>query len=394
MSDQHPVRVLHFSSRYEECGVAKYLGHYVKGMEKIASIRNEYFDVSPYQIPHMSESELEQMANRLRKELRSYDVLHVQHEFALYAKDSFQKIVETGKRSGKKVVITVHISPSMHGASKEPRLRGLGPRSFIRYMLQIRDHRHFMATQAGPFKAADLVLVHNDPTIESLKQLGVSPNRIKKVIHPVQVFEKPPKSTMIEKKLKKKDGDVIYCTIGFLHRYKGLFDAVRALKFLPSNYKLAILGGMKEDSDDVEIYNKLCDVIDALGLHERVYITGYIKGDDTLNAMIRECDVCVYPYDRVYYSNVSSGSLNLAFANDKPLIAYPTATFKEMADISKGAVVLTETFAYYELAREIGRIDLGRQATLSKAYAEQMAWPRMSEELAKLYTQLVNAGRA
>ena len=74
----------------------------------------------------------------------------------------------------------------------------------------------------------------------------------------------------------------------------------------------------------------------CLGPHDRVYITGYVKGDDTLNAMIRECDVCVYPYDRVYYSNVSSGSLNLSFANGRPLIAYPTATFKEMRKFQMG----------------------------------------------------------
>ena len=392
MSDPRPIKVLHFSSRYEECGVAKYLSHYVKGMENIPSIQNEYFDVSPYQTPHMSEADMNAMADRLEKELADYDVLHVQHEFALYARDSFQKIVEAGKRSGKKVVITVHISPGMHGGSKKPRLHGLGPRSFVHYMLQVRDHRHFMNTQVAPFRMADLVLVHNDPTIESLRQLGILPKRIKKIIHPVQVFDIPAESKLIARELHKKEGDIIYCTVGFLHRYKGLFDAVHALKFLPDNYKLAILGGMKEDSDDVALYNKLCDLVDTLGLRSRVYITGYVKGDDTLNAMIRECDICVYPYDRVYYSNVSSGSLNLSFANGRPLIAYPTATFKEMATISNGAVVLAETFAYYELAREIGRIDIRKQAELSQAYAKHMAWPKMSEELARLYTQLVTTG--
>jgi glycosyltransferase involved in cell wall biosynthesis len=392
VSDQQPIKVLHFSSRYEECGVAKYLGHYVKGMEHVSGIQNEYFDVSPYETPHMSDADLDKMTDRLREELRNYDVLHVQHEFALYARNSFQKIVEAGKRSGKKVVVTVHISPSMHGGSVRPRLRGLGPRSLVHYLRQMRNHRYFLNTQVLPFRMADLVLVHNEPTIESLKQLGVAPERIRKIIHPVQVYDMPPKSDLLTKKLHKQDGDIIYCAIGFLHRYKGLFDAVRALKFLPSNYKLAILGGMKEDSDDVELYNKLCNLIDTLGLQERVYITGYVKGDDMLNALIRECDVCIYPYDRVYYSNVSSGSLNLSFANERPLIAYPTATFKEMAEISNGAVVLCETFAYYELAREIGRIDLEKQTTLSKAYAQHMAWPKMSEELAKLYTQLVTTG--
>jgi glycosyltransferase involved in cell wall biosynthesis len=147
---------------------------------------------------------------------------------------------------------------------------------------------------------------------------------------------------------------------------------------------------MKEDSDDVELYNRLCDLIDTLGLHKRVYITGYIPDDNMLNALIRECDVCVYLYDRVYYANVSSGSLNLAFANSSPLIAYPTATVKEAAALADGAVVLTETFAYYELARQLKQIDLKKQAVLSEAYAKKMAWPKVSRELAEIYAQLAS----
>jgi glycosyltransferase involved in cell wall biosynthesis len=384
------VKVLHFSSRYEECGVAKYLDHYLKGMVDADGIENEYFEVSPYQTPEMSESDLNAMADKLKDKLESFDILHIQFEFAIYAHDSFRRIVEAGKQSGKKVVITIHISPDQHGASKPVHLRGLGPHSFVTYLKQKRNQANFISLYIEPFRKADLILVHNEPTIASLKRFGVKPENIKKTIHPVQVYPDPPKSDHIHNKLHWQDGDVIYCTIGFLHRYKGLFDAVRALKFLPSNYKLAILGGMKEDSDDVELYNKLTDLIDSLGLQERVYITGYVRGDDKLNALIRECDVCIYAYDRVYYANVSSGSFNLAFANGRPLIAYPVVTSKEIASLSDGAVVLCETFAYYELARELKRIDPAKQSELSKRYAEKMSWPKMSKELASIYKNLVD----
>ena len=116
MSDEQPIRVLHFSSRYEECGVAKYLGHYVKGMESIPSIQNDYFDVSPYQTPHMSDDDLDAMASRLKraKETTMYCTYSMNLRFMRGR--LFNVIIEAGKRSGKKVVITVHISPSMHGA--------------------------------------------------------------------------------------------------------------------------------------------------------------------------------------------------------------------------------------------------------------------------------------
>lgn len=386
-----PIRVLHFSSRYEECGVAKYLGHYMKGMKGTAHIQNEYFDVSPYKTHHMSPAELQKMADDLQAQLRDFDILHVQHEFALYAHDSFLRIVEAGKRAGKKIVINVHISPSMHGASKVVRLKGLGPHSLMNFVREKRHHLNFVRTNIEPFRMADLLLVHNEGTANSLRSFGIPDERIKKIIHPVQVFAAPPTSNRLTKALHRQKGDVIYCTIGFFHRYKGIIEAVKALKFLPPNYKLAILGGMKADSDDVAFYDKVCDLIDTLGLRERVYITGYVPTDDELNALIRECDVCIFPYNGVYYGQVSSGSINLAFANGAPAVAYPTAAIKELAAQADGAIVLCETFAYYELARELQRIDLDKQAKLSQAFAEKMAWPKASQELVAVYETLAQS---
>lgn len=389
MSKQQTIKVLHFSSRYEECGVAKYLDHYIKGMEATPHIENEYFDVSPYKTHHMNTADLEKMADALRDQLQDFDILHVQHEFALYAHDSFLRIVEAGKRAGKKVVITVHISPNAHGASKAVQLHGLGPRSLMAYVREKRHYLHFVKTNIVPFRMADMLLVHNEPAAEALRSFGVLPERIRKVMHPVQVFSKPPASTRIAKALRKQKGDVVYCTIGFFHRYKGIIEAVKALKFLPPNYKLAVLGGMKADSDDVAFYDKVCDLIDSLGLHDRVYITGYVPSDDELNALIRECDVCVFPYNGTYYGHVSSGSINLAFANGVPAVAYPTASIKELAAASDGAVVLCETYAYYELARELSRLDLTKQAARSKAFADTMAWPKVSVQLVEVYESLV-----
>src|SRR3954467_10945382 len=54
MSESQPIKVLHFSSRYEECGVAKYLTHYSNGMADNPAVVNEYFEVSPYETHHMS----------------------------------------------------------------------------------------------------------------------------------------------------------------------------------------------------------------------------------------------------------------------------------------------------------------------------------------------------
>lgn len=384
-----PIKVLHFSSRYEECGIAKYLNHYVQGMKDEQSIQNDYFPTSPYETHNMNPDDLAKMSQNLEKALKGYDVLHVQHEFALYAHDSFLRIVEAGKRAGKKVIITVHISPSMHGASKKPHLGGLGPHSIMHFLREQRHHNQFVRINMAPFRMADMLLVHNDATAASLRSFGIPESRIKKTIHPVQVYSTPPVSKKITTALQKQKGDIIYCTTGFIHRYKGIVAAISALKFLPDNYKLAILGGMKADSDDVAYYDTICDLINTLGVRNRVYIAGYVPTDDQLNAFIRECDICVYPYDRVYYASVSSGSLNLAFANGRPVVAYPTESIKELAAGADGAISLCETFAYYELARALQNTDRKKQAELSVAYAKKAAWPKLTANLVEIYKELV-----
>jgi glycosyltransferase involved in cell wall biosynthesis len=188
--------------------------------------------------------------------------------------------------------------------------------------------------------------------------------------------------------LCKQPGDIIYATVGFIHKFKGTEDAIRALKFLPDNYKLAIIGGMQPISDEVKFYNKIATLIDELNLKSRVYITGFIENDDRLNALIHETDVCVYPYDKVYYSQVSSGALNLAFANERAVIAYPTDGFKDINQ-EFGQIVLCDTFSYYELARELKRIDIPKQVEAGNFYGEAYSWPKTADLLISAYHNLL-----
>lgn len=388
-ADGHKIRILHFSSRHEDCGVARYLGHHIKGMEEVPHIENDYFDVSPYETHNMSERNLTKMSDDLYKKLKEYDVLHIQHEFALYGHDSFRRIVEAAKRAHKKIVISVHSSPALHGASAKPRPKGIGPRGMVAYLRKLRHHRHFLHNYMEPLRMADAVLAHNGPTIDALKRLGVRPDRLYKVIHPVPKVSEAPVTDEIAANLRKNSDDIVYCTTGFIHRHKGVVESIKALKFLPDNYKLAVLGGMKADNDDVAFYDKVTDLIDTLGLRDRVYITGFIPGsDDSLSSYMRACDICVFPYSPVYYGSTSSGPMNLAFANGLPVVAYPTAAIKELAQSSDGAVVLCESFAYYELARELKRVDRDKQTKLSKAYAEKSAWPKVSKQLVEIYEKV------
>lgn len=380
------VKVLHYSPHDENDGIAKYQEQYLDGMKNIEGVENKFFDVSPQVFRHLSPEEKQQTLGRLKHELKDYDIFHIQHEFGLFDETDFKDIYDAAREAGVKVVMSVHLSPGF--AIKPVSRGGLGPRSIVKYLRDKRHHRRMVERHVEPMLGADLLLVHNDITARSLVDFGADPDKIKKLPHPVYEWPTPPETTYVRDSLQYKKGDIIYCTVGMLHRYKGVFDAVRALKFLPDHYKLAILGGMHPMSDEVAIYNKLCDLIDQLGLHSRVFITGFVESDQDLNSYIRECDISVFPYDGYYYGHLSSGSINLALSNDSPVIAYPTNGFKELAAAADGAVVVCDTYAYYELARELRRVDIAKQRELSRAYADKMSWSKMARQLADVYTQL------
>ena len=324
------VRVLHFSSHFEDCGIAKYQEQYLDGMEKIEGMHNKFFKYSPYQTRTMNPEQFQKVIHELQVSLANFDILHIQHEFGFYHHDEFAQLIATAKSMRKKVIVSYHTS--LYVAMKPLKLGGLGPRSLLAYIRHYRGQKIFLKHHVAPLHNVDVILVHNQATAESLAANGVPKEVITLLAHPVPNITNPPKSTFIADNLHKKKGDVIYAIVGFLHKYKGVDAAIKALKYLPDNYKLAVLGGLHPITDNVAIYDKLTDLIDKLGLKDRVYISGYIKDDELLNSYIREVDVCVYPYDRVYYANVSSGALNLAFANQRPVVAYPTRTFKEVAE--------------------------------------------------------------
>lgn len=375
------LKVLHFSTHHENCGIGKYQEMFLEAMKEDSTVVNTFFETSPNQLRTMNPAQKAEVFSNLRKELADYDVLHVQHEFSFLHSADFPVITKIGKELDKKVIVTVHTSPTL--AYEKPGLSGIGPRSIVRYMKMYRRKMHFDKIFTAAVSVADMVIVHNAATLEALVELGIAREKIKTIIIPVPAISHKSKNTAISEKLHRQPHDIIMATTGFLHKFKGIDQAVKALTYLPDNYKLAIIGGMHIDHD-AKIYNDIADLIRNLNLQDRVYITGYIEDDEMLNAMIRDCDICVYPYDREYYSNISSASLNNSFANHKPVIVYPTQSFIELNN-KTDAMILTGGFAYYELAREVERVDLAAASEKSKQFSIKYSYPLIAKELISLY---------
>ena len=379
------LSILHLTPHDELCGIAKYQERSLRALADLPGLRNTVFRWSPYQTRDMDRRAFTAVLAELRAALVDHDILHLQHEFELYPADQFAQIARVVLTAKKRLVVTVHTSP---GTRYRPlKLNKLGPRSLITLARDHRERRRFMRQHGRAFRMADALIVHNPSIADGLRRLGAAPSRIHLLPHPVPTVSHDRVSTAIRDRLGARPGDTVVAMVGFIHRSKGIQDAIQALSLLPSTYKLAIIGGMHPLSHDHGFLDELTDLVSRLDLAHRVCITGSVEDDKAMNALIRECDVCVFPYDRVYYAQASSDSLSLALANHVPVIAYPTDAFVAVGRATDALILCTD-FSSEALARELLKVDLSTQRERAATYASAMSWSARAMDLANLLLTL------
>lgn len=382
LSNSPELRILHFTPHDELCGIAKYQERSLRALAALPGLRNTVFRWSPYQTRDMDRPAFAEVIAELRAALADHDVLHLQHEFELFAEDQFARIANAVLAAKKRLVVTVHTSPSTR--FRPLKLNKLGPRSLITLARDHRERRGFLRQHGQAFRMTDVLITHNPFIADSLRQMAVAPQRIHLLPHPVPTVSRDRVSTAIRDRLDAQPGDSVVAMVGFIHRYKGIQDAVQALRLLPSTYKLAVIGGMHASSQDLGFLDELSDLISQLDLVDRVHITGSVEDDETMNALIQECDLCVFPFDPVYYASASSDTMSLALANHMPVIAYPTDAFERLARATD-AVTLCASFSHYDLAREIRELNRPEQQDRAAAYASVTSWPSQGPTIARLY---------
>jgi len=377
------IKVLHYSTHNEDCGIGKYQEQFVAAMEQVASseVHNEFFPYSPNVTKVMSHNEFTMVVQELRQKLRDFDILHIQHELSFYRHSELSRIIKVAHEMNKTVIMTVHTAPDAE--YRQPKRKGYGPHSIMAYLRDLRASRRFNQVHTLPMSEVDLILVHNTVTTNNLVKHGVDLAKIKQITLPVPDVSHTKKGEELRKAIYAEEHDVVIGAVGFISKTKGVKAAVKMLRLLPDNYKLALIGGIHPSGGGEDYLDEVTDLILKCHLKERVYITGYIDDDDRLNRLIKECDVCIYPYDRKYYRYVSSAALNNALANFKPAIVYPTQPFIEMN--KDDTIAICRSANYYEMARFVRQADYQKLAGASKRYATAYSYPNEARKLVVIY---------
>jgi glycosyltransferase involved in cell wall biosynthesis len=89
------------------------------------------------------------------------------------------------------------------------------------------------------------------------------------------------------------EGDRVVALLGFVNLRKNHLLLVRALPALPEHVQVWFLGGAAPG--DEHVVQDLWDAAEALGVSERLHLTGYLP-DEELDRRLAACDVAVLPY--------------------------------------------------------------------------------------------------
>lgn len=384
------LRILNLSTHDEDCGIGKYQEDFIRELKGSSDVESVFYPTSPNILKKLTGVNLKNELKRFKDYLRDYDILHVQHEFGFFHGDGeglaiFMKIA---KDLGKKVVITIHTAPSL---VHPPAIRtGRHPKAYASYYKRKVANLDTMKKRLLPFRGADKIITLNSHTTEELINLvGVKREKIYQTVIPVEFTNNHRKDGVVRKRLgASTDKDIILATVGFLSDKKGTDAAIKSLRFLPQNFKLAILGGINPISGNPQVYDAICDLITTLELNDRVYISGYVSDDNELDKMVASVDIALYPYDPQYYKWASSAAINTALNNDIPVVAYPTDSFKEINARVPGTIAITKSPNYYELARGVIELDETRQKNARHEYLQLYSLKKITQELVDLYKEL------
>ena len=135
------------------------------------------------------------------------------------------------------------------------------------------------------------VVVHTDRSRSQLTELF----QISRVsVHPLQFVDDETKISKVKLPKGKNIG-----VFGFISRYKGLEDAVKALSLLPPEWNLVIVGRIHPqqtmDIDANNYLNELNEMVLALKLQKRVFFLGDLP-DEEFYSVARSVNCCLLAY--------------------------------------------------------------------------------------------------
>jgi glycosyltransferase involved in cell wall biosynthesis len=237
--------------------------------------------------------------------------------------------------------------------------------------------------------AAMLVVCSSE---EQQRLSSVVPGSLVRVVpHFVEARPSLPEPDAAKRELNLLDRKVV-TLLGFIHRRKGHALLVEALSLLPQEYVAIFLGGPGAGPGCDEFVADLRDRAAALGVQDRLRITGYVE-DSALAPYLAATDLAVCPFSRMS----ASSSLCTWISCRKPILAFKVPQIVGYNDLAPGAIHLFWQSTPRHLAQRIEQITtaaVDSSTDALDALAEQLAIPTVYRQHVELYERAAGAPHA
>ncbi len=309
---------------------------------------------------HQRESD----AARTARALNSADVAIIQHEFGIFGGDDGEEVLSIVDRLGIPIITVLHTVPAAPRAAQ---------RRILQRLLDISD-----AIIALSYSATRVLRRGYEVRPRTLH---VIPHGSTDLWHARRQVDPPPPTRLL--------------TWGLIGRGKGLEWMLQALALVDDidplpEYIIAGSTHPKVLRDEGDRYRQdLIDLVDSLGLEDRVtFIDGYLDNDQ-LAELVRQATAFALPYDND--EQVTSGVLVEALTAGGPVIATRFPHAQELLGTGTGLLVnrrnpeeLAE--AIRTVARDAARIRVMKEASV--AASRDFLWHRVAEDYLTLADEL------
>lgn len=389
------MRILHYTTWKTACGIAGYAESLINSMTDIG-VDNTVRAIDRQSLHYMSRKEKHQEMEKLCLQARDYDLVHIQHEFSFFAQPfdlwesnrNFFGALRQLRRQQTPTVITFHTEPYFT-------VESFGWRRHLRFLLTGQIPWHGWTFRRAIGGRTDIVraIVHTGVTRAAFANIGVPPQIIETV--PIGFPEVRSSHCSLDPATAKQrlgfpPDCILMSLFGFVARYKGHEVAAKALKELPPNYYLAVVGGTHPEGLDGTMNNilRIRKKIDP----RRLVVTGYVAQAD-LDLYHAATDICLAPYIDDTLS--SSAAITWAMTSGKPIVASSIRAFREINNAADCLLMVTpetEMELAWQIERLVASPDLqARLVANSLRYAREHSWPETARKTAGLYESLIRA---
>ena len=388
------MKVLHLTTWRTPCGVADYAEHMVGHLEKL-DIRGHVHALSIPDMKLMAPEEIQDVFREFLQLTPGFDLVHIQHEFSFFAGPdginrsiaNFSRLLRLLSTTRVPIVVTFHTDPDFK--IRKQRIRG---------RVRALFYAHYWRWKVSPFFQAKhpscRAVVHTRKSRLALLRTGFAAANVR--IVPMGCPERDQAALSrprhdAKEQLGLPTDCILLSIFGFVAAYKGHKWAVRALKILPPQYHLAIVGGLHPES----VSDDTIDYVLRTWTREdqrRLTITGYASRE-TIDLYHAATDICLALHVP-QSSFAASAGVTWALSSGKPTIATKIPSFLEINQKAECMVLVTPN-AVHELSWQISKLAADRdlQARLVRNalhYAADNGWPEVTNRLVTVYRELVS----